>query len=63
VKQLTDSDPFPFGVHKGKPMEKVPGKYLDWVQDQPFLKDRFPEVLAYIEKNRASIDWEIDHEK
>lgn len=28
---LTDTDPFPFGMHKGKPMQDVPVEYLHWV--------------------------------
>lgn len=30
-KPLDDLDPMPFGMHKGKPMQDVPAKYLHWL--------------------------------
>lgn len=58
IKKLTDQDPFPYGVHKDKPMEKVPASYLDWVIDQPWI-NKWPEVVEYIERNRKAIDKEL----
>ena len=34
---LKDKDPMPFGAHKGKPMEKVPADYLDYISGQDWL--------------------------
>jgi hypothetical protein len=62
MKQLTDSDPFPFGVHKGKKMMDVPGLYLDWLHGQPWL-DSWPPVKEYIERNRKHLDQEIKREE
>ena len=28
---LTDTDPMPFGKHKGEPMQDVPASYLRWL--------------------------------
>ena len=58
---LNDNDPFPFGTHKGKPMEKVPATYLDWVQDQPWIS-KWPDVVDYIERNRTAIDYELEEQ-
>jgi len=49
---LTDKDPFPFGVHKGQPMEKVPARYLDWLIDQPWIS-RWPAI------KEDGVDYEI----
>lgn len=56
---LDDSDPFPFGKHKGRPMEEVPASYLDWLRDQPWLGD-WPAVKEYIERNARIIDEELE---
>ena len=58
AKKLTDKDRFPFGIHKGKPMEKVPASYLDWVIDQSWISE-YPEIVEYIERNRKAIDMEL----
>lgn len=55
---LKDSDPFPFGTHKGKPMEKVPASYLDWVIDQSWI-NKYPDIIEYVERNRKAIDMEL----
>jgi hypothetical protein len=58
---LIDKDPFPFGVHKGQPMEQVPAMYLDWLIDQPWIS-RWPAIEEYIERNRKVIDKELKDE-
>jgi hypothetical protein len=30
MKPLEDTDPMPFGKHKGRPMKDVPAYYLHW---------------------------------
>lgn len=62
VQPLTDQDPMPFGIHKGKPMEKVPASYLDWLHGQPWISS-WPRVLAYIEANRKVIDEELGEDE
>lgn len=60
---LKDKDRMPFGAHKGKPMEKVPAEYLDWLSDQDWLGKSWPAVKAYIDHNRAVIDKELEDPK
>jgi len=31
MKELTDTDPMPFGKYRGIPMKDVPAKYLFWL--------------------------------
>lgn len=57
-----DSDPFPFGKHKGVPYEKVPASYLDWLSDQPWLTE-WPAVKRYIDYNRDVINQELEERK
>lgn len=46
---------FPFGVHKGKPMNKVPIKYYEWCQRQEWI-DKWPTVKAYCVQIQKDID-------
>ena len=57
-KKLNDTDPFPFGAHKGKPMSEVPADYLDWLHGQSWV-NQWPAVKDYIERCRKVIDWEL----
>ena len=60
---LTDQDPCPVqGQHHGKPMEKVPASFLDWFVGQSWASRKYPEVVAYVEKNRVAIDAELEEE-
>ena len=57
---LTDQDLCPVaGQYHGKPMEKVPASFLDWLDDQPWLSHKYPEVADYITRNRKAIDQEL----
>lgn len=59
VLELTDSDPMPFGVHKGLRMAQVPSDYLDFIQGNNGLMAAWPQVEAYITRNRRSIDEDL----
>lgn len=48
MKVLHDSDPMPYGVHKGKDMEDVPAGYLLWLLDN---QRATPPVESYIYRN------------
>ena len=58
---VTDSWIMPFGEHKGKPMARVPSRYLDW-----FLswegRHAWPGIVDYIERNQKSINQDLDKE-
>lgn len=58
TKQLSDTDTFPFGKHKGKRMQDVPSSYLDWLAGQPWIKD-WPAVESYIQRSRKAIDQDL----
>lgn len=58
---LTDNDPMPFGKYVGYHMKDVPAKYLDWLIGQTWINE-WPDVEAYIIKNKDTIDKEIDEE-
>jgi len=52
MSSLTDLDPMPFGVHKGKPMQEVPASYLAWLKDQ---NCQHPGVRGYIDDSWSAI--------
>jgi hypothetical protein len=54
-----DKEEFPFGLHRGTPIGKVPATYLDFIHGQPWIKS-WPRVLAYIEANRKYLDIELE---
>lgn len=35
---MTDQDPMPFGIHKGKSMANVPDSYLIWIYNRIQIK-------------------------
>lgn len=62
-----DDDNFPFGKYGPKGEDprvygNVPGSYLDWLYQQDWLKPKCPQVWAYIDHNRAIIDYELEQE-
>ncbi len=60
VDALTDSDLMPFGEHRGKPMVSVPSSYLDYILGQPWLRNGWPAVYAYIIRSRNAIDQDLE---
>ena len=57
---MKDSDRMPFGQHKGKRLDEVPAKYLDWLSGEDWLDKTWPALAAYIRIHRKQIDWELD---
>jgi hypothetical protein len=59
---LTDNDPCPSGMHKGKPMKDVPADYLAWCWVNKKVDFR---LKGYIERNydkyAPHINAEIKH--
>lgn len=57
MRRLHDTDPMPFGRHKGTPMQDVPASYFHWLwtneKDPMRLKTKVDPVAAYI---RDSLD-------
>jgi hypothetical protein len=56
--RLEDDSPFPFGIHKGKPMRDVPCEYLDWLRGQSWLP-KWRQVADYIERSKNAINFEL----
>lgn len=55
--KLTDNSLMPFGVHKGKKMADVPGKYLLWIYEQNL------DVMNYIKENMDVLQQEVNKRK
>lgn len=56
---LTDTDPMPFGKHKGTPMQDVPSSYLHWLWTEGGLKDdKFGGVANYVRRNLHALQME-----
>ena len=49
MRSLGDSDPMPFGKHKGKPMKSIPVEYLHYLWQQGLSKEDKP-VANYIRR-------------
>ncbi len=56
---MNDTSFMPFGKHIDKRMADVPDDYLDWLIGQEWIHN-WPEVRAYIVKNKDAIDQDID---
>lgn len=56
-KPLTDTDPVPFGKHKGVPMQDVPVTYLHWLW-QEMRHDKSSPVADYIRRNLHALQSE-----
>lgn len=60
---LNDHDPCPVnGQWKGKPMQSVPASFLDWLDGQPWLAKKHPDVKEYIARNRKAINQDLEKE-
>lgn len=58
-KVLTDTDPMPYGKHKGKPMGDIPASYYHWIWTK-FAKDKVGQdaVADYISQNMGALQQE-----
>lgn len=48
--KLEDTDPMPFGKHKGEMMQDVPASYLHWLWGEK-KDDKTDPVVDYIRRN------------
>jgi Putative quorum-sensing-regulated virulence factor len=58
MKTLQDTDPMPFGKHKGKPMQDVPASYLHWLWSNGAKEDHDNSVPDYIRRNLDALKQE-----
>lgn len=63
VVPLKDTDLFPFGEHCGTPMAKVPASYLRNIVGDITVQQQHPDIIDYVERNRAAIDEEVKREE
>lgn len=57
-KELTDTDPMPFGQHKGAPMQDVPARYLHYLWINGKKQDNRCPVANYIRRNLTALQQE-----
>lgn len=60
MKQLQDTDPMPFGKHKGTPMQDVPASYLFWLWTEGGKEHEVKTcpVANYIDRNILALESE-----
>jgi hypothetical protein len=56
--ELQDTDPMPFGKHKGDLMQDVPARYLHWLYSNGKKDDRRCPVADYIRRNLNALKQE-----
>jgi len=56
--ELEDTDPMPFGKHKGQPMQDVPARYLHWLWTNGKEQDKQCRVADYIRRNLSALQQE-----
>lgn len=57
--ELQDTDPMPFGKHKGIPMQDVPASYLHWLWANGKKEDKQCSVADYIRRNITALKKEL----
>lgn len=58
MKELEDTDPMPFGKHRGEPMQDVPANYLHYLWTNGKREDRRCPVADYIRRNISALQQE-----
>lgn len=51
---MTGKDPFPFGKHKGTPLDEVPKSYIKWWLDQDWASEK-KDLYAYYTQGEAAV--------
>lgn len=44
-------------------MISVPSSFLDWFMGQEHLRNKYPEVVDYITRNKKAIDQDLEDEE
>ena len=55
---MNDTDPMPFGKHKGQPIQDVPASYLHWLWANGKKDDKQCPVADYIRRNLHALKQE-----
>jgi uncharacterized protein (DUF3820 family) len=60
--KLKDTDPMPFGKHKGQPLKDVPASYLLWLYEQMRRENDNVKLAFYVEENLNQLNQEAAEE-
>jgi uncharacterized protein (DUF3820 family) len=59
MKELSDTDPMPFGKYKGTPMQDVPASYFHWLWTKGGMShDKLSDVAQYMRRNLSALKQE-----
>lgn len=58
MKSLSDTDPMPFGKHKGESMQDVPASYLYYLWVNGLKENVQSDVADYIRRNISALKTE-----
>jgi len=53
--ELGDTDPFPFGMHKGTPMQDVPASYYHWLWTECGYREHYRNVAVSNNPNTGPV--------
>jgi len=60
IEKLTDESPMPWGMHRGKEMQKVPAEYLLYLYETRKLDK---QVGEYVARNKETLEIERKQNK
>jgi hypothetical protein len=58
MKELSDTDPMPWGMHRGKQMAEIPADYLFYLWTHGKKEDKWCPVADYIRRNKSALELE-----
>lgn len=44
-------EPMPFGKHEGTKLQDLPANYVEWLLEQEWFQDEYPDYYEYLEEN------------
>ena len=61
--RLTDESPFPMrSKYHGVPIGELPAWFLDLAVDWRVIREDYPQVIDYVNRNRGLIDTELEED-
>lgn len=59
---VQDPTTMPFGKHKGEKLKDLPDKYLKWLVEQEFVKEKFIDLYREVGHELLGRDFTCQHE-